>query len=89
MNDAHNICFEKARELGGLILSSEPGLRLSDAEAAFKENSATAGDISEAGRVLGELTEQVMDIIRSTVYGTVDFENKKCCGRDKCQHTRQ
>jgi hypothetical protein len=75
-------CFEKARELGRLILASEPAMRLADAEAALSENpgSATAlTDTQEAERNLRAFTEQILSMIRTAVYGADDSGTRRCC----------
>ena len=73
-----SVCFEKARELGTLILASDAAKRLSDAEAALEESNESLTDYQEAERVFRQFAGQVMDIVRSTVYGTLETEEKNC-----------
>ena len=42
-----SVCFEKARELGNLLLASEQGLRLADARAALEADDKSMAMLEE------------------------------------------
>ena len=71
-------CFEKARELGQLILYSDAALRLHDTQAALEEGNANAYEMMEAENALTAFTDQVLNIIKATVYGTAEKSNDGC-----------
>ena len=62
--------YEKARELGIMILQFEQ-------ETTPKENPRET-DCLESCQRLQSLTEQVIAIIKATVYGTLDLEDNSC-----------
>ena len=78
-------CFEKARELGQSILYSDAALRLHDTRAALEEGRANTYELMEAENVLNDFAEQVINLVRATVYGTVDAGGgcSSCCMKGK------
>lgn len=81
-----SVCFEKARELGELLLHSGYSLRLSDAEAAFGENPTQEAkmDWLNAENDYKKFVEQVANVLKATAFGSVDIssgtENGTGCG---------
>ncbi|MDR2903312.1 MAG: hypothetical protein LBU77_02215 [Clostridiales bacterium] len=73
--------FEKARELGELLLASEESLRLADARANYKENGALSAELLSAEKDLNMLVSQVLSVITSTVTGELVEEYAAGCGK--------
>ncbi|MDR2903014.1 MAG: hypothetical protein LBU77_00660 [Clostridiales bacterium] len=75
--------FEKARELGELLLASEESLRLADARADDAENEESAAALSVAEKDFSALVNQVLAVVSSTATGEIVEQTgcgKSCAG---------
>jgi len=78
-----NSIFEKARELGRMIIESEQSIRLADAASASSDDNDNNTELELAEKDLKTLLNQVIGIINETVTGDADGgEAKSVC--EKC-----
>ncbi|MDR1665181.1 MAG: hypothetical protein LBR83_09740 [Clostridiales bacterium] len=87
-----SVCFEKARELGELILASEPSKRLADMEAEYNssvKDSCAVFQMQQAQRNFYDFANQVLGILETTVFGDLEKEGGFANGCANCPKRRK
>ena len=78
-----NECFDKARELGELILKSKEGANLIAAEKEYDEGIGPYEHVELAKKALASFSGQIINIMQATVFGIDGLNNNDCgaCGK--------